>query len=43
MGYVEIIPQWDQCDKCDKRIPISEGSYTKADGQAIFFSCKVCK
>jgi hypothetical protein len=43
MGYFEIIPNWEQCDKCQKRIAITEGTYTKVDELRVFFSCKVCK
>lgn len=43
MGYVEIIPNWEQCDKCQKRVSIAEGTYTQVDGLRIFFSCKECK
>lgn len=43
MGYVEIIHQWDECDKCARRIPITEGNYTRADGLALIFTCEACK
>jgi hypothetical protein len=43
MGYVQIIHNWEECDKCGKRIDIREGTYTQVDGLRIFFSCKVCQ
>lgn len=43
MGYVEIVKNWDYCDKCEKPKPLATGSHTSSDGLALIWLCEDCK